>query len=504
MPNPKGPVTTNGNVTQDISIYDVLQDKDRSSKGKLTCVDELKRCDGSLKGGVAIYDQLKQERMDFNSSSVEQSPFGRFPQVVEADVEASSSCSMCQAIHGQPRGYRQLGEKVGDVMDASAPQGELLDSGDSASAMLARSSSSRPKLSLIRSQGLTPVVPPDDPIDNLLVGDQTDGMDLPAHTVMLPSAPSMAESATACFRLRHVLVHKLLDDGTLGLLLNGTCVVGFCGTHAEECGWQIGDHIVEVESMRVGSFDEFLKQFVAAQAVGGLPINFSVLRREGVGVEAAEDAQNTLDDFFGALNFADLTGKLQGKPRGRDGQRGSKPLAPGRTSSVEGAGLLLTKSITENPYIKALRRRRDELLVGSEGWQAGMSDPASLASRMATERDGVATLTKPSRKGDTISGTPRVAGRPLAAAPRSPCSWFVGAIAGHDEEPSLEVCSTPRVDWSEAYWHRQAASPDEHAVFQEYATGVAMTTATVDPQTGLEVVVARKMPRNFGARLLKR
>lgn len=496
MPNPKGPVTTNGNVTQDISIDDVLQDIDRSSKGKLTCVDELKRCDGSLQEGVAIYDQLKRERMDFKASR------GRLPQVVEADVEASSSCYMCQAIHGQPRGYRQLGEKVADVMDASAPQGELLDS--VGSALLARPSSSRPRLSLIRSQGLTPVPPPDDPIDSLFVEDQTDGVELPAHTVMLPSAPSMAESATACFRFRHVLVHKLLDDGTLGLLLNGTCVVGFCGTHAEECGWQIGDHIVEVESMRVGSFDEFLEQFVAAQAVGGLPIDFSVLRREGVGMEAAEDAQNTLDDFFGALDFADLTGKLQGKPRGRDGQRESKRLALGRTSSVEGAGLLLTKSITENPYILALRRRRDELLVGSEGWQAGMSNPASLASRMATERDGVATLTKPSRKGDTSFGTPRVAERPPEAAPRSPCSWFVGAIAGHDEEPSLEVCSTPRVDWSEAYWHRQAASTDETAIFQEYATGVAMTTATVDPQTGLEFVVARKMPRNFGARLLKR
>merc|ERR1712232_1271371 len=49
-------------------------------------------------------------------------------------------------------------------------------------------------------------------------------------------------------------------------------------------------------------------------------------------------------------------------------------------------------SITDNPYIQALRRQRDELFRGVEAWRSEMAD--SVASRLATQRsDGLATLT---------------------------------------------------------------------------------------------------------------
>jgi hypothetical protein len=69
-----------------------------------------------------------------------------------------------------------------------------------------------------------------------------------------------------CFHVRHVEVSELLEDNTLGLLLHGTSVVGFCSSKAEQAGWRVGDQIVEVNGQRVGSFDEFLECFVQSQA----------------------------------------------------------------------------------------------------------------------------------------------------------------------------------------------------------------------------------------------
>lgn len=203
---------------------------------------------------------------------------------------------------------------------------------------------------------------------------------------------------SACFRLRHVRVHGLLEDGTLGLLLHGTSVVGFCSPQAEEAGWRIGDQIVEVNGQRVAVFDEFLDCFVAAQE-DGFPIDFSVLRRECLG-DPDGGAEDALEGFFSATNFTDLAGQLQKK---------AAHVAPVENSGQGGAGrgdedpraFLRAESITENPYIQALRKRRNELFRSAEGWTSEVVD--SLASRLATQReDGLATLTR-----NAMGETPR-------------------------------------------------------------------------------------------------
>merc|ERR1719199_1285214 len=117
-----------------------------------------------------------------------------------------------------------------------------------------------------------------------------------------------------CFHVRHVEVTELLEDNTLGLLLHGTSVVGFCSSRAEQAGWRVGDQIVEVNGQRVGSFDEFLECFVQSQSQHGLPIDFSVLRRELRPLSGeADEAEDALESFFSATNFVDLAGQLQRK-----------------------------------------------------------------------------------------------------------------------------------------------------------------------------------------------
>jgi len=241
--------------------------------------------------------------------------------------------------------------------------------------------------------------------------------------------------AQGCFHVRHVEVNELLEDNTLGLLLHGTSVVGFCSSRAEQAGWRVGDQIVEVNGQRVGSFDEFLDCFVRCQAETGLPIDFSVLRREQRQNSETDEAEDALENFFNATNFVDLAGQLQkkfGSSWDRNGNAGDEDY--GQILRSE------SMSILENPYIQALKRRRDELLLSTEGWTGAVGTPpsASIASRLATRKDaGLATLDLDADE------------RPL-----KPCGWpLCSASRGGAcrEAPMIgEVTQTPRPDQFDA------------------------------------------------------
>jgi len=193
------------------------------------------------------------------------------------------------------------------------------------------------------------------------------------------------------FRLRQVRVHELLEDGTLGLLLHGTSVVGFCSSQADSAGWAVGDQIVEVNGHRVAMFDEFIDRFVSAQE-DGFPIEFSVLRREQE-VEETEGAEDALEGFFSATNFVDLAGQLQKKFAGTSMGQAPMPNPP----PIPEEDSMQFESITENPYIQALRKRRTELCRNAEGWASEVAE--SLAARLATQRsDALASLTRSHQK----------------------------------------------------------------------------------------------------------
>eukprot|EP00747_Dinoflagellata_sp_TGD_P164851 gnl/TRDRNA2_/TRDRNA2_185368_c0_seq1.p1 gnl/TRDRNA2_/TRDRNA2_185368_c0~~gnl/TRDRNA2_/TRDRNA2_185368_c0_seq1.p1 ORF type:complete len:336 (+),score=76.08 gnl/TRDRNA2_/TRDRNA2_185368_c0_seq1:75-1082(+) len=188
------------------------------------------------------------------------------------------------------------------------------------------------------------------------------------------------------FHLRHVIVRELLEDETLGLLLHGTSIVGFCSSRAEDAGWRISDQIVEVNGHRVTNFEEFLRRFGDAQSEG-LPIDFSVLRREDPTEAGA--AEDELEGLFSGTNLFDLAGQLH---RLKSVER--KPEAQNNGADGNDAETCEMKKgneVTDNPYIQALRRRRDELLRTADYWSDGPAE-SSLASRMATQRDALATL----------------------------------------------------------------------------------------------------------------
>jgi len=285
----------------------------------------------------------------------------------------------------------------------------------------------------------------------------------------VPTSPrSSLETETCsgeCYHLRTVLVHRLLEDGTLGLLLNGTTIVGFCNPQVEEAGWAINDQIVEVNGQRVAFFEEFIEHFKAAQEQG-YPISFGVLRRELADPSEGDGAEDALESFFSVNNIVDLAGQLQRKfgasyapyenmtpssaatADGRDGQFFADGSCPSHRSS----------SITDNPYIQALRNRRDELLRSVEGWSTEVAE--SLASRLATERsDALATLVKPQQEAPRglfavgaqealCRGGEQLLDLPMPLAWTScigtgarPCSSSqAGACAGYEIQP------TPRVD----------------------------------------------------------
>lgn len=250
-------------------------------------------------------------------------------------------------------------------------------------------------------------------------------------------------SASGCFRLRQIRVDALLQDGTLGLLLHGTSIVGFCAPEAEKVGWAVGDQIVEVNGQRIALFDEFLEKFVAAQEQG-FPIEFSVLRRECV--EEQELSEDALDSFFSGTNFVDLAGQLQQKfgnfSPARDAQSN---LGTPRSQDTQ----VQNESITENPYIQALRKRRDELRQTTEKWADGSY---TLASRLATERyDALASL-RPAWSRET----PRRSGSGLGEQrTRSNGGWpsFLCTASDHScmgrEAGGLELLQTPRPERQE-------------------------------------------------------
>ncbi|OLP82909.1 Myosin-8 [Symbiodinium microadriaticum] len=242
---------------------------------------------------------------------------------------------------------------------------------------------------------------------------------LPEDQELHPPSPMQSGE---CFRLRHVRVEALLQDGTLGLLLHGTSVVGFCSEEAASHGWFVGDQIVEINGKRVAAFDEFLEQFLAAQ-VQGFPIVFSVLRREAPEETPDEDP---LESFFSEIDFVDLAGRLKKKFGGSPGKA--------ELASTGSSG----DAILENPYIQALRRRRTELSKSPEGWS---EESQSLAAKMATERgDALATLSRAS------TDTPRRFERRAGLLDWSLCIMR----PCHEKEVVDELRTTPRMDYDYA------------------------------------------------------
>lgn len=226
------------------------------------------------------------------------------------------------------------------------------------------------------------------------------------------SGPPVAASARpdagqeGFFRLRRIRVQNLFEDGTLGLLLHGTSIVGFCTPLAETLGWAVGDQIVEVNGHRVAMFDDFLDRFLEAKD-GGFPIDFSVLRREPIGglpnggllgtepvlpnTEIA-DVESTLTSFLDDSDLGDIADQLHRKFGSLPDHRAVdlSPTLSGIPPDEMDPNLHRCDSITENPYIQALRKRRHELMKTSEGWE---HHDETGPSRLATQRsDALATL----------------------------------------------------------------------------------------------------------------
>lgn len=278
----------------------------------------------------------------------------------------------------------------------------------------------------------------------------------------LPSEQPAEKSG--CFHLRHVHLPNLLEDGTLGLLLHGTTVVGFYTEEAQAFGWQTDDQIVQINGRNVGDFEDFLMHFAAAQEEG-FPVDFGVLRRENVADETCRDvaAEKVLTSFFSEHSVADLAGQLERKfgntpaPSRPDGHAAASASIWSATTGIseeeeeqcEDGQVFRSESITDNPYIQALRRQRDELFRSVEGWRSEMAD--SVASRLATQRsDGLATLTTPT----SFAETPRTQ---FVQNVSSTLAWGSCLNTGVDQLPcglrtSGEVCRfqemtpTPRVD----------------------------------------------------------
>lgn len=164
-----------------------------------------------------------------------------------------------------------------------------------------------------------------------------------------------SDAGVLSFRRINVKVNQLLEGDTLGLVLNGTTVASFGCPEAKLAGWQIGDHIVEVNGRFCSDFEQFADIFYQARC-GTFPIVFTVLRQEYV---------QTICD----IDTADI-------------------------SIVEGSlpNDIISASREDNPYIRALRKKRkggDDLCP--EGWNS-TAEGVSLPSRLATRCEGIATL----------------------------------------------------------------------------------------------------------------
>eukprot|EP00931_Biecheleriopsis_adriatica_P032961 TRINITY_DN19173_c0_g1_i1.p1 TRINITY_DN19173_c0_g1~~TRINITY_DN19173_c0_g1_i1.p1 ORF type:complete len:351 (+),score=78.63 TRINITY_DN19173_c0_g1_i1:85-1137(+) len=223
---------------------------------------------------------------------------------------------------------------------------------------------------------------------NLPATSQLNGKKVPAAGSKQPllEKPPGAGTGGECFHVRQVKIDALLDDGTLGLLLHGTSIIGFCSEAASHFGWLVGDQIVEVNGQSISAFEEFLEKFMAAQAQG-FPIHFGVLRRE---VTAKDEFNDPLEGFFSQTNFVDLADQLRSKFGSTP--RGKHSLAAAINSQARNG----CEDQEDNPYIQALRQRRSELCRNTEDWM-DETGCQSLAARMATEREGsLATLSRAS------------------------------------------------------------------------------------------------------------
>jgi len=210
---------------------------------------------------------------------------------------------------------------------------------------------------------------------------------------------SMNNSERGCYRLRKVSIDGLQNDGTLGLLLHGTSVVGFRCMQAEANGWKKGDQIVEINGRRAGNFDEFQDCFRSAQREDGFPITFSVLRREEA-FKWDDNADDALSSFFSTTDFTNLAGQLQEKWR-EEGKHSSAVAPDSNAVKVENRQLsgkspiapIATNFTMDNPYIVALQRRRDALFRTNEGWAKWADDDyveatETIASQLAQQHDG--------------------------------------------------------------------------------------------------------------------
>jgi len=254
------------------------------------------------------------------------------------------------------------------------------------------------------------------------------------------------EASLERFCLRRVRVDGLPLDGSLGLLLHGTSVVGFSAPGVEDAGWAIGDQIVEVNGEAVASFEEFAAALAAARGVPSCPLGFGVLRRvRGVGAVggpagggAEAEAEAPLRRFLDAADLVDLAAAARRRPAGS---------SPGSCEPGPGAQLPAAAprgdSIMDNPYIKALQHRRSELCRGAETIK---DPPGTLAARLASQQHGtLATLTERPRRtpADFPACAPLRPSQLSLAAPWSPCAPICDSDAAG---LVTELRPTPRVD----------------------------------------------------------
>eukprot|EP00928_Gymnodinium_smaydae_P035945 TRINITY_DN25207_c0_g1_i1.p1 TRINITY_DN25207_c0_g1~~TRINITY_DN25207_c0_g1_i1.p1 ORF type:complete len:423 (+),score=71.79 TRINITY_DN25207_c0_g1_i1:127-1269(+) len=304
-----------------------------------------------------------------------------------------------------------------------------------------------------------------------------------ARGVNVPAPPPPTLPDSGCYRLRHIDITELMEDGTLGLLLHGTSVVSFCCERAESVGWYVGDQIVQVNGVHVGCFDEFLESFLRAQQKG-FPIRFSVLRRESFD-ESDDGVESALERYLSGPSGNLLAGQLQERlvMSGSEATAGSRDRPDGQSATME------------NPYIQALQQRRQELLRSAEGWATEVND--SLASRLATQRcDALATLfaNQPSPRASRMTGLGSLAP-----------SWFFCAQSQcHTEACQVDIHSTPRIEgpWQPQHRLRSTSIHDEGAYGKEsWGPGLAPAVAAADEAAG--ATCGGQDTKNFASQFMR-
>lgn len=301
-----------------------------------------------------------------------------------------------------------------------------------------------------------------------------------------PSSPALRGTSQPSdpdfYHLRHVTVTELLSDGSLGLLLNGTSVVGFRHHEVKEFGWAADDQIVELNGVAISSFEDFLEQFSVAREAG-CPMYFAVLRREysdgiqndDAGIESIlQDI--ALESFLSSNNFWDLSGRLERKSCAAHLPCDSASSFSTNLPDEYSSGSHVIAPITENPYIQCLRQRRDELFRSAEGWRTEVAE--SLASRLATERCDALAMLKPLRH------TPRTPERKDLGRLPAPLAWVNCAVpcrSNANDCTGFEIHPSPRVDQD----GEASCMPDE-----------------VLSWAGFESPKMERPPKNFAQRLL--